>query len=50
VRLEDKVVDISHNISLLTVVLASNIGSFSEVGGSNSEIISKGKSGENEDP
>jgi hypothetical protein len=49
VRLEEKVIDISHNMSLLMVALASNLRPFREVGGSNSEIRSDGKSGDNED-
>jgi hypothetical protein len=50
VRLEEKVVDISHNMSLLMVALASKLRPFREVGGSNSEIRSDGKLGDNEDP
>jgi hypothetical protein len=50
VRLEEKVTDISHNMSLLMVALASNLRPFREVGGSNSEIISEGKLRDNEDP
>jgi hypothetical protein len=45
VRLEEKVTDISHNMSLLMVALASKLRPFREVGGSNSEIRSDGKSG-----
>jgi hypothetical protein len=50
VRLEEKVTDISHNMSLLMVALARNLRPFREVGGSNSEIRSDGKLGDNEDP
>jgi hypothetical protein len=50
VRLEEKVVDISCNMSLLIVALKRKIRPFKEVGGSNYEIISEGKSRDNEDP
>jgi hypothetical protein len=50
VRLEEKVVDISCNMSLLMVALASKFRPFREVGGLNSEIRSDGKLGDNEDP
>jgi hypothetical protein len=49
VRLEEKVNDISHNMSLLMVDLARNIGPFGEVRGSNSKIRSNRKSRDNED-
>jgi hypothetical protein len=50
VRLEEKVIDISRNMSLLMVALARKLGPFREVGGSNSEIGSDEKSRDNEDP
>jgi len=50
VRLEEKVVDIFFNMSLLFVVLTSNIELFGEVGGSNLEIGSDDKTRDNEDP
>jgi len=50
VRLEEQVTDISRNISILMVALASNLRSFREFGRSNSEIGSNGKSRDNEDP
>jgi hypothetical protein len=43
VRLEEKVIDISCNMTLLMVALANNLRPFREVGGSNSEIRSEGK-------
>jgi hypothetical protein len=44
VRLEEKFTDISCNMSLLMVDLASKLIPFEEVGGSNSEIESDEKS------
>jgi hypothetical protein len=49
-RLEDQVVDISHNMSLLIMALANKFGLFREVGGLNLEIGSDEKWGDNEDP
>jgi hypothetical protein len=49
-RLEEKFVDMSHNMSLLKATLASNLISFREVGGSKSDIRLDGKFGDNEDP
>jgi hypothetical protein len=43
-RLEAQVVNISHNMNLLMAALARNLEPFGDDGGSNSEIISKGKS------
>jgi hypothetical protein len=40
VRLEEKFVDISHNISLLMAALANKFESFKEFGGSNSKLES----------
>jgi hypothetical protein len=37
-RLEEKFVDIFHNMSLLMEALENNFGLFGEVGGSKSEI------------
>jgi hypothetical protein len=48
--LEEKVVDISHNMSLFMVALEINLKPFKEVGGSKSKIGSDGKLGDNEDP
>jgi hypothetical protein len=48
--MEEKVTYISHNMALLMVDLVSNIESFRKDVGYNSEIISKGKLKENEDP
>jgi hypothetical protein len=42
-RMEEQVVNIYHNMSLLMVTLTSKIIQFEEVGGSKYEIISKGK-------
>jgi hypothetical protein len=47
VGVEEKVTDISCNMPLLMVGLAINIGMFGEVGGSNSNIRSHEKSGDN---
>jgi hypothetical protein len=47
--MEEKVIDISHNMSLLMEALSINIGPFEEDGGSNSYIRSKWKLGENEE-
>ena len=47
-RLEEKFIDISLNISLLMETLLSKLKLFGEVGGSNFEIISEGKSRDNE--
>jgi hypothetical protein len=49
VRLEEKFIEISHNMFLLVEALASNLGPFKEIGSSNSEIRSKGKSRDNQD-
>jgi hypothetical protein len=48
-RMEDQVVDISHNISLLTAALERNLKPFGEVAGSNSETILDEKLGDNKD-
>ena len=48
-RLEEQVVEISHNMSLIMVALANKLGRTREVGVSNSEIRLEGKLGENED-
>jgi len=50
VRVEEKVVDIYHNMSLLMEALASKLGLFEEFGGSNSKIASDKKLGDSEDP
>jgi hypothetical protein len=47
-RLEEKVTNISCNMFLLMVDLASKLGPFGEVGGSNLEMGSEGKSEYNE--
>jgi hypothetical protein len=44
-KLEEKFVDVSRNMALLMEALASNLEPFEDVGGSNSEIESKGKQG-----
>jgi hypothetical protein len=49
-RMEEQVVDISCNMSLLMAALASKLIPFREVGGLNSEIGSNGKLRDNEDP
>jgi hypothetical protein len=48
VRLEEKVIDTSHNMSFLMVDLESKLKLFREVGGLNLEIGSNRKSGDNE--
>jgi hypothetical protein len=50
VRLEEKVANILCNISLLMASLASNIGTFKVVGGSNLEIGSDEKLGDKKVP
>jgi hypothetical protein len=50
VRLEEKVANISCNMSLLMAALVRNLGLFKEVGGLNSKIRSDGKSRDNKDP
>ena len=48
-RLKSHVIDINHNMNLLMVALPSKLGIFGDDGGSNSDIISEGKSGDQED-
>ena len=48
-RLEEKVTNISHNISLLMVALARKLGLFEEVRGPKSKIRSDRKLGDNKD-
>jgi hypothetical protein len=48
--LKKKVVDISHNMSLLMAALERNLGPFREAGGYDSNIGSEGKPGGNENP
>jgi hypothetical protein len=43
VRLEEQVVDIFRNMTLLVAALTNKLESFGEVGGSNSKIGSEGK-------
>jgi len=50
VSMEDKVVDISHNMSLLMEVLERKVMLFGKFGGLNAEIKWDGKLGDNEDP
>jgi hypothetical protein len=50
VRLEEKFVDTSHNMSFLMVALTRELGPFREVRGSNLEIGLDKKLGVNEDP
>jgi hypothetical protein len=50
VRLEEKVTNISRNMALLITTLSNNLGPFREAKGSNLEISSEGKLGDNEDP
>jgi hypothetical protein len=50
VRLKEQVIDISCNMALLMADLERNIGPFGEARGSNLEIRSEEKPGENEDP
>jgi hypothetical protein len=49
-KLEEQVIDISHNMALLMVALENKFGPFGEVGGSNSEVGLDEKLGDNEDP
>jgi hypothetical protein len=49
VRLEEKVDDISHNMTLCMVALSNKLIPFEEVRGSNSKIRSEGKLRDNED-
>jgi hypothetical protein len=49
-RLEEQVIDISHNMALLMVALENKFRPFGEVGGSNSEVGSNEKLGDSEDP
>jgi predicted neutral ceramidase superfamily lipid hydrolase len=49
-RIEEKVVDISHNMSLLMVVITNNFGPFREVGGSNLKYVSYEKLRDSEGP
>jgi hypothetical protein len=49
-RLEEKVADISRNMSLLVAVLTRNIGLFREFGGLNLQIGLDRKWGDNKDP
>ena len=48
-RIEEKLIDIYLNMTLLMVALEKKRKPFKEVGGSNSKIRSKGKLGNNED-
>jgi hypothetical protein len=48
-RLEEKVTDLSRNMSLLMEDLENKMRPFKEVGGSKSKIRSNGKLGDNED-
>jgi hypothetical protein len=50
VRLEEQVVDITRNMTLLMVALTNKLGLFREVGSSKLEIRSEGKPRDNEDP
>jgi hypothetical protein len=48
--MEEKSIGISRNMSLLMVDLARNLKSYRDIEGSDFEIRSEGKSGDNEDP
>jgi hypothetical protein len=50
VRLEEKVTDISHNMSFLMAALPSKLKVFEEAGSSKSKIKLDGKPGDNKDP
>jgi hypothetical protein len=48
-RLEAQAINISHNMNLLMAALANKLRLFRDDGGSNIEIKSEGKSGDQED-
>jgi hypothetical protein len=49
VRLEEQIIDISHNMAFLMTTIANNFGLFWEVGGSNSKVGSDEKPRDIED-
>jgi hypothetical protein len=49
-KLEEQVVDVSHNMTLLVVALENKFGLLGDVGGFNSEVGLDKKSRDNEDP
>ena len=48
--MEEQIIDISHNMTILMKILQRKFGAFEKFGSSKSEVGSNGKYGDKEDP